>query len=156
MFDGIRLTIQSKTAIRLKGTIRAMSETSCNSLPAEIQEQVHVIDQSKANIILIMASIILSYYTTDLQKQQLICTVKDKEECDCLPKVLPIRMISSIIIISALLFFTNLTGSILEQPAESPKQCRQNKLNHLANQLVLAAAVIRFTLLLDDDTQLEE
>ncbi len=133
-----------------------MDETATNSLPVETQEQVNIIDQSKINIILIIAATILSYYATDLDKQQLICTVKDNEDCDCLPKVLPIRMLSSIMIISALLYFTNLTGNILEQPQDDPKQCRKNKLNHLSNQLVLAAAVIRFTLLLEDDAQLED
>lgn len=132
-----------------------MDETARNSLPVEIQEQVNVIDRSKINIILIIAATILSYYATDLDKQQLVCTAKDSQECDLLPKVLPIRMISSIMIISALLYFTNLTGSILEQPQDNPQQCRKNKLNHLSNELVLAAAVIRFTLLLENDTPSE-
>ena len=54
-----------------------MDETATNSLPVETQEQVNIIDQSKINIILIIAATILSYYATDLDKQQLICTVKD-------------------------------------------------------------------------------
>lgn len=102
---------------------------------------------SQKSYILIIAATILSYYATDLDKQQLICTVKDNEECDCLPKVLPVRMLSSIMIISALLYFTNLTGNILEQPQDDPKQCRKNKLNHLSNQLVLAAARHTFYLI---------
>ena len=54
-----------------------MDETAFNSLPVETQEQVNIIDRSKINIILIIAATILSYYATDLDKQQLICTVTD-------------------------------------------------------------------------------
>ena len=59
-----------------------MDENAFNSLPVETQEQVNIIDRSKINIILIIAATILSYYATDLDKQQLICTVKDNEDCD--------------------------------------------------------------------------
>ena len=102
-----------------------MDETATNSLPVETQEQVNIIDQSKINIILIIAATILSYYATDLDKQQLICTVKTTKSAIAMPKVLPVRMLSSIMIISALLYFTNLTGNILEQPQDDPKQCRK-------------------------------
>ena len=62
-----------------------MDETAFNSLPVETQEQVNIIDRSKINIILIIAATILSYYATDLDKQQIAIACQRYCLFECFP-----------------------------------------------------------------------
>lgn len=120
---------------------------NANELPTELRNQLAVIDQSQCYLLMIMASLVLSYYTINIQRQQLICTAKDPALCKCLPETLPLQTTSSIMIIIALLFFFNLSGNTLIQ-SRTPKECQLNQCNHLASTMVLVAALIRFCLLI--------
>lgn len=124
-------------------------------LPDLIQNQIQTIDESKQRILMLLTATFLSYYTVDIQRQQLICTATDEELCRCLPETFPLQTASSIIVIGALLYFTKLSKQTLALSA-TPKETCRNSWNHLANLLVLLAALIRFALLLDRDPDFEE
>ena len=128
---------------------------NANGLPAELQNQLAVLDQSKCYLLMIMASMVLSYYTINIQRQQLICTAKDPALCKCLPKTLPLQTVSSMMVIIALLFFFNLSETTLQQ-SQTPNDRRLNQCNHLASTFVLAAALIRFCLLTQREHSGEE
>ncbi|EEG30047.1 hypothetical protein CLOSTMETH_02367 [[Clostridium] methylpentosum DSM 5476] len=113
-------------------------------IPKEIQQQLALIDRSQWFIGLTIAGIVLSYYTTGIQRQQLLCSVTKDPCCKCLPDPFPIQSISSLMIIIALVFFYNLSADTLCQSPADAKTCRLNKLGYIASALVLAAAVIRF------------
>lgn len=118
-----------------------------NNLPDEVQSQLAVIDQSQWYILIILAAIVLSYYSVNLQKKQLICSATDPEISKCLPSTLPIQAVSSIMVIVALIFFFHLSGETLcNTPCNTKERCRSG-LNHLSSTLVLVAALVRFGLL---------
>lgn len=123
--------------------------SNCNrkNLPDEVKSQLAVIDQSQWYILVILAAILLSYYSVNLQKQQLICSATNPEISKCLPDTLPIQAVSSIMIIVALIFFFNLSGETLSNtPCNTKERCR-GSLNHLSSTLVLVATLVRFGLL---------
>lgn len=120
------------------------------SLPPEIQKQLAVIDQSQWYIGVIIAAIVLSYYSVSIQRKQVICSATDPELCKCLPKALPFQAVSSILIIVSLIYFFNLSADTYKQ-SQGAKQCCRNGLNHLSSCLVLVAALVRFGLLTQQD-----
>lgn len=109
---------------------------------AGLCEQLAIIDQSQQYIILIIAALILSYYATSVQRNQLVCAAAG---CKCGGNVLPVRVTSSVLIIAALLFFYQLSQSTLCKCrcGGNADGCCSPTLNHMANILVLAAALMR-------------
>lgn len=126
-----------------------------NGLPAEIRNQLAVINQSQCYLLMIIASLLLSYYSVNVQRQQLICTAKDPALCKCLPETLPLQKVSSLMVIIALTFFFYLSGNTLCQ-SQTSRECCLNQSNHFASTLVLLAALIRFCLLLQRERATEE
>ena len=77
----------------------------CMSKPENtLESQLSAIDQSKTEILVLILATILSYYTVDIQRQQLVCTAAGQELCDCLPKNIADTGCFSILVISALKF----------------------------------------------------
>lgn len=109
---------------------------------AGLCEQLAIIDQSQQYIILIIAALILSYYAAGVQRDQLVCAAAG---CKCGSNVLPVRITSSVLVIAALLFFYQLSQSTLHKCRcnRSVDGCCSPTINHMANILVLAAALIR-------------
>ncbi|WP_312645714.1 hypothetical protein [Hydrogenoanaerobacterium sp.] len=119
-------------------------KSSLHCLPKEIQQQLCVIDQSQFYIIVIIAAVFLSLHATSIQRQQLICSVTQEDCCKCLPDVFPIRFLSSVMILIALVFFFQLSGENLCKPQPNCVARCSGKMNHVASLLVLLAAAIRF------------
>lgn len=132
-----------------------MQNAPVPELPEELAQQVCLIDKSQGYLIIVIAATILSYYTVSIQKQQLICTATDEEICKLLPPTLPIQAVTSILFIVSLVFFYGLTEDNVRQTKPGTKQHARNQLNHLSSILVLMAAIIRFALLLQNDTELD-
>ncbi len=125
------------------------------ALSSEVQQQLSLIGRSQWYILVILGTILLSYYTIDLQRQQLVCTARDPEWRGRLPETLPIQAVSSILVILALIFFYHLSKTTLHS-AQTPKECHRNQLNHLSSILVLVAALVRFGLLTTGDLNLDD
>lgn len=115
-----------------------------DSLPSELLKQLGIIDQSQWYILILAAATLLSYCTTDMQKQLLLCSAQPEEDaCDCVADPYPIQLTSSAMIIGALIYFYQLAADALHTPKETPLQCASSLRGYLANGLVLAAAIIR-------------
>ena len=117
------------------------------SLSEQETQELSIIDQSQCYLLILLLAIILSYYSIQIQKQQLICTATDPQLCQYLPKTFPIRAVSQILPVAALMFFFRLSGDTLAQSAPNTRQQCQNGWNHISSLLVLVAAAIRFGLL---------
>lgn len=82
-----------------------------DSLPSELLKQLGIIDQSQWYILILAAATLLSYCTTDMQKQLLLCSAQPEENaCDCVADPYPIQLTSSAMIIGALIYFYQLAG----------------------------------------------
>lgn len=132
--------------------VNNVSNSSC--LPDEAGKQLCIIDQSKWFLLILIVAVILSYYTVDIQRKQLVCSVTDPQLCKCLPKTFPLQAVTGLMTLAALVFFEKLSCYNVTQ-AQTPSAVRENKWNHLASILVLAAAAIRFGILLQGDTRLD-
>lgn len=134
--------------------VSPVNEHCIEELPEEIKEQLKVIDESQSYLLIILGSILLSYYTVSLQRQQLICSATSPELCECLPEILPLQSVSSIMVIVALTYFYNLSGQTLKAAKnDGTAQC-QDEISHMASTLVLLAAMMRFGLLVQSDRAL--
>lgn len=132
-----------------------MPDEQTSGLPPEICQQLHILSKSQWYMIVTIGAILLSYYSLNITKKNLICSATDPELCKCLPKTLPIQTVSSIMILLSLFFYVQISGKALCQVKEQcdPKQIHNGSLNHLSNILVLLAGMIRFGLLVTrDDT----
>lgn len=117
------------------------------NLSEQEKQELSIINQSQCYLLILFLAIILSYYSIQIQKQQLVCTVTDPELCRYLPKVFPIRAVSQILTITALMYFFHLSEDTLTQSASNTPQHCQNSWNHISSLLVLVAAAIRFGLI---------
>lgn len=120
-----------------------LKSCNCPDLPEEIAAQVQVIEKSQQYILVIIGAILLSFYSTQIQKQQLICTAVEHPCCRCLPDTFPIKFISDILILAALFFFFHLSKEQVDS-CEGETGCCSARLNLTASMLVLLAALIRF------------
>lgn len=126
-------------------------------LPDEVCSQLKIMDQSKFYSILIIAGIIISLHNIDLQKKELICTALGETDCKC-EEVYPLRIISSIIIITALVFFYDISSQAVENTDGT--DCSAN-INLSAASLTLLAGFARFAQIFIDkkkstlETQIE-
>lgn len=100
----------------------------------------------------IMASLVLSYRTVEMQKQQFLQSACGEEPT--VPSTFPLQITSSILVLTALLYFYRLSGKKISQSTGEPQ--KEDCLNHFANTLVILAALIRFGLLTKGDTHLDD
>lgn len=115
--------------------------------PAQRQDdslcrQLSIIDQSQQYIILIIAALVLSWYATGIQRKQLI---ESSIGCPVTGDPFPLRALSSVMVIAALLFFYRLSEQSLRQCRCSGNSsgCCSPAINHMTSILVLAASLIR-------------
>lgn len=120
-----------------------LKKRNCLILPEDISSQVRLIEKSQHYILVIIGATLLSYYSTQIQKQQLICTAVERPCCRCLPDTFSIKFISDVLIIAALFFFFNLSKEQADA-CENETACCSAHFNYTASVLVLLAALIRF------------
>lgn len=123
-----------------------------DDFPAEASlcQQLTVLKTSQSYILLIIIAVCLSYYVTEIQKEQLCCALSGRRtgRCACLPDTFPIGFVSSALVLTALIFFFNLTCQPAGGVEESCAQRQVSKRNTIASLLVLLAALIRMADLL--------
>lgn len=110
----------------------------------ELMRQLDILETSQGFILLIIGAILLSYYTTTIQKKQLLCAAGCAiPDCDCLPDPFWMSVASAIAVLAATGYFYILSEQQLCQPQDTCVQRRSAELSRAASLLVLAAAVIR-------------
>lgn len=111
------------------------------------EDPLSMIDTSLGFLLLIIAAVLLSFYSLTIQRRQTVLSLEGKtEELACLPKVFPIRLVGGGIVVGALGYFLQLTQKTAEQAACGNDEVakRSGSMNLWAAILVLAAAMIRF------------
>ncbi len=112
--------------------------TPTKALPPAVAQQVAVIDQSLDYIALVIVALVLTYIATSTQKKQLICSVTKDSDCACLPNTFPLQVISSVIVLAALIFFYQLAKQS-EETEDSKSHC----FNFVSSVFVLVAGILR-------------
>lgn len=110
------------------------------------------VDTSLVFLVLILFSVLLSYWSVGIQRDQLCRTIQGKDVSG-FPSVYPIKHAAAAIVVGSLSFFLCLALSAdrQAQAGSDPAACRSARVNLWASILVLAAALLR----LDDLTFVE-
>ncbi len=103
------------------------------------------IDASLGFLLIIILSVLLSDWSTRIQRGQLRYLLGGGNAAQC-PSVFPIRYSASALIVGALGFFLSLSLDVLRQAraGNDPVALRSAQANALASVLVLTAALLRF------------
>lgn len=105
--------------------------------------QLCMINQSLGFLLLIIFSVLLSFYALTLQRKQLIYSQQCPEKLESLPPVFPLRLLAGAVVSGSLCFFLHLALQSAQQPGQTLEQCLSSRRNVAASFLVLAAALIR-------------
>ena len=121
----------------------------------ELREQLCTLDQSLGFLLLLIASVVLSYFGLRIQREGLCLTLQgDTEGAAALPGTFPIRLRASALVVGALGFFFCLALQTAQQSAsgESAAARRSARVNLLASLLVFLAALLRLGDLLEQSS----
>ena len=124
-----------------------------------LQEQLNKVNQSLVFLVFVILSILLSFYGTIIQRQELVCFLLGKERPEWLPEVFPFRISASALVIGALGFFLCLALDTRREAERTcdPNACRSATINWVAAVLVFLAALFRLDdLLFTAQAQLPE
>lgn len=109
-------------------------------------EQLKTIDSSLFFLLLIIVSVLISFWTVTIQRKGLCFTIcGDTKAAGALPRVYPFKCKSSAIVVGSLGFFLCLALAALGA-AESGDDCvakKSARTNFIASLLVFLAAVLR-------------
>lgn len=110
-----------------------------------LKEQLRTVNQSLFYLVLIILSVLLSFRSVLLQREQLEGTLAGNPSQDAAQDVFPIRLTASGLVISALGFFFCLSLRTCRDAAcgNDPAAQRSAGMNVWASLFVLAAALIR-------------
>lgn len=126
------------------GTVNLQSKNAVTEETQNLRAQLAIINQSLDFILLIIAGVVLSFYATTLTRKQLLCALcPEKKGCDCIPDPIIFRLISSILVLVALIYFFILSDQGICGPHENCVSARSASYNNTASLLVLIAAIIR-------------
>lgn len=105
--------------------------------------QLKVINGSLVFLILAIVSILLSFWSTLIQRRQLICTIEE-ESCS-LPAVYPIKLFASALMAGSVGYFLSLAmGQVISAcSGNDPVAKRSSSVNLWASLLVTAAVLLR-------------
>ena len=109
--------------------------------------QLGVVDDSLGFLLIILASVLLSFWGVAIQREGLCLTIRGETgAAKALPEVYPIRRKAGAMVVGALGFFLCLALNAWEQAraGTDPVACRSARTNLWASLLVLIAAVLRF------------
>lgn len=121
-----------------------------HSLPDSLKQQLGLIDNSLDYILLIIVALLLSYSSVSVQKRQLLCSLQPGEPCcQNLPDVFALQSSSSLLVLISSIYFFNLAEDGCCQVTADPCVKKRNSINHDASLLVLLAAGMRFTSLME-------
>lgn len=107
-------------------------------------QQLAVTDESLRFLVLIILSVILSFWTVVIQREQLACAIEGKPEAAA-PPVFPIRRAASALVVGSLGFFLMLALQTCQTAAQGDDRVAQSSaaMNVWASLFVFTAALIR-------------
>ena len=106
-------------------------------------EGLETLETSRGFLLLLLASVMLSYYVLTIQRDGVCLTLKgDAQAAAALPDVFPLRAGGSALVVGALGYFFVLTLRTCAQ-AKDPVAIHSANMNVIAGFLVLLAALIR-------------
>lgn len=110
-----------------------------------LKEQLGTVNQSIFYLMLIILSVLLSFWSVLIQREQLEELLAGNPQKAPLPNVLPIKLTASALTVGALGFFFCLALRTCREAAQGtdPAAQRSAGMNVQASLLVLAAALIR-------------
>lgn len=111
------------------------------TLSPESAGQLRLLDESLWYILLIIAGVLISYCLTAQQRQALLCAALGQPVSP--EDTRPLRLLSSLLILSAVLFFFLLSEKAAQTPADSAQKNASNQANYIASGLALAAGLVR-------------
>ena len=105
-----------------------------------LREQLRTVDESLLFLLLIVLSVLLSYWGVRIQREGLCRTLQgDAEGAAALPRVFPIRLSASALVVGALGFFLCLALKTERETAARRSACT----NLWASLFVFLAALLR-------------
>ena len=105
-----------------------------------LREQLRTVDESLLFLLLIVLSVLLSYWGVRIQREGLCRTLQgDAEGAAALPRVFPIRLSASALVVGALGFFLCLALKTERETARGGSACT----NLWASLFVFLAALLR-------------
>lgn len=111
-----------------------------------LRQQLGIVDQSLGFLLILIASVLLSFYTVVIQRRGLCLTISgDTEAAASLPDVYPIKRRASAMVVGSLGFFLCLALNAWQQ-AEKGDDCvarRSATVNLWASLFVLLAGILR-------------
>ena len=113
---------------------------------ALLEEQLATADQSLGFLLVLVASVLLSFWTVTVQRRGLCLVLAGEEEqAAALPDVLPARRTAGAMVIGSLGFFLCLALRAWEDARPGPEAARRPASRNLwASLFVLLAALLRF------------
>ena len=112
-----------------------------------LRAQLGIVDDSLGFLLVLIASVLMSFYGVVLQRRGLCLTIQGETEAvSALPDVHPIRRKSGAMVIGSLGFFLRLALNTWEQACAGTDAVayRSARTNLWASLFVLVAAVLRF------------
>lgn len=109
----------------------------------DLQRQYDLVSKSLDYLGLVLAAMLLNYYTVDIQKQQLSASLSGTQDPFAELDLFPFQMSSAVMLLSSTSFFFGVSQDALEQPQTDPVIQESLQLNNYINASVLIAAVVR-------------
>lgn len=113
----------------------------------ELCRQLDTVDTSLGFLLLVITSVLLSFFAVTIQRRQLCLTILgDREGEEALGEVYPIRRLASALIVGSLGYFLCLAWRAAGENCQGA-DCvsrRSARTNLWASVLVLSAAILRF------------
>ena len=105
--------------------------------------QLETVDWSRFFLLVIIASVLLSYYSVEIGRKQLCLTLEgDGERVRALPDLFPIRVTAGALVVGSLGFFLCLAWKTWEKAAGGAEE-GSARVNLWASLFVLLAALLR-------------
>lgn len=131
----------------------AASRRSADAARAALCEQYELVSKSLDYLGMVVAAVLLNYYTVEAQKNQLFEALNGNIDALNPLDFFNIQFTSSVMILSASSFFSDVSHDALEQPQTDPALTESLELSDFVNKLVLLAAAVRiYNLLLTRST----
>ena len=110
-----------------------------------LKEQLGTVNQSLFYLMLIILSVLLSFWSVIIQREQLEETLAGNSQKDVAQDIFPIKLIASVLTVSALWFFFALALRTCRDAAQGndPAAQKSAAMNIWASLFVLTAALIR-------------
>ncbi len=120
-------------------------------LPAEVIEQLKIIDATMLNTKKLIVADILDLYAITIERKKLLCSVIDGEDCACLPDPFPFKATSGVIATSATKAFVDIAATVAATPSATCQEQQAKDTSYFISLLGLIASAMGFCELLKEE-----